>query len=78
MKIAIVGAGISGLATAFYIQRANKDVKITIFESDDRVGGKMKTHNINNFLIETGSNGFLSNKPDTLELVEQSGCKIYY
>ena len=74
MKIAIVGGGISGLATAFYIRQKNPEVSITLFEKDERIGGKMKTKEVEGFLFEEGSNGFLSNKPDTLELVKSSGC----
>ena len=74
MKIAIVGGGISGLATAFYIRQKNSEVSITLFEKDEQIGGKMKTKEVDGFLFEEGSNGFLSNKPDTLELVHSSGC----
>lgn len=74
MKIAIVGGGISGLATAFYIKQQKPDVTITLFEKDKQIGGKMKTKEVDGFLFEEGSNGFLSNKPDTLELVKSSGC----
>jgi len=74
MKIAIVGGGISGLATAFYIKEKNPEISITLFEKDEQIGGKMKTKEVDGFLFEEGSNGFLSNKPDTLELVSQSGC----
>ncbi len=74
MKIAIVGGGISGLATAFYIRQKNPDVSITLFEKDEQIGGKMKTKELKGFLFEEGSNGFLSNKPDTLNLVKSSGC----
>jgi len=72
MKIAIVGGGISGLATAFYIKQAKPDVQITLFEKEKTLGGKMMTKNVDGFLFEEGSNGFLSNKPDTLELVKES------
>lgn len=75
MKIAIVGGGISGLATAFYISEARPDVEITLFEKGDKLGGSMMTQEMDGFFFETGSNGFLSNKPDTLALIEQSGCK---
>ncbi len=75
MKIAIIGGGISGLSTAFYIKQSKPDVKITLFEKESSLGGKMMTKNIEGFLFEEGSNGFLSNKPDTLELVKQSGSE---
>ncbi len=75
MNIAIIGGGISGLTTAFYIKQFKPEAKITLFEKENYLGGKMHTVNKNGFLIEEGSNGFLSNKPDTLELVKLSGLE---
>lgn len=75
MNIAIIGGGISGLSTAFYIKKLRPEVNITLFEKKPYLGGKMKTENVEGFLFEEGSNGFLSNKPDTLELVKESGCE---
>ena len=74
MKVAIVGGGISGLATAFYIHQTMPEVEIDLFEKEAQLGGKMMTKERDGFYFESGSNGFLSNKPDTLELVTQSGC----
>ena len=75
MKIAIVGGGISGLTTAFYIKKDKPDTKITLYEKEESLGGKMMTKEVDGFLFEEGSNGFLSNKPDTLELVKESGSE---
>ncbi len=70
MKIAVIGGGISGIATAFYLKHFDENVEVTLFEEDKELGGKMKTKEVDGFFIEEGTNGFLSNKPDTLELVE--------
>jgi len=43
MKIAIVGAGISGNTIAHLL---HKEHKITVFEKNDRIGGHSHTHNI--------------------------------
>jgi len=75
MKIAIVGGGISGLTTAFYLRQSLPDALITVFEKESTLGGKMLTKEVDGFYFEAGSNGFLSNKPDTLELVKLSGCE---
>ena len=75
MNIAIIGGGISGLATAFYIKQAQPDTTITLYEKEPTLGGKMHTHEEEGFLFEEGSNGFLSNKPDTLDLVKESGAE---
>ena len=74
MRVAIVGGGISGLATAFYLNREQPDWEILLLEAGPRLGGTMGTENVGGFLFEIGSNGFLSNKPDTLTLVEDAGA----
>jgi oxygen-dependent protoporphyrinogen oxidase len=73
MKVAIVGGGISGLSTAFYIKHFEPDAEVYLFEKRSHLGGTMHTENVNGFLFETGSNGFLSNKPHALGLVRDSG-----
>lgn len=75
MKVAIIGGGISGLTTAFYINRLRPEWELTLLESQPHLGGTMYTENVDGFLFEAGSNGFLSNKPDTLDLVEDSGAQ---
>ncbi|MCP5141171.1 MAG: protoporphyrinogen oxidase [Chromatiales bacterium] len=74
MKIAIIGGGISGLSTALYIKQARPEVELHIFESKPNLGGTMATRDIDGFRFEIGSNGFLSNKPDTLDLVHAAGA----
>lgn len=74
MKIAIVGAGISGLATAFYLRKARPDLELSIFDPGAVPGGTMQTVEVEGFRFEAGGNGFLTNKPDSLRLVEDSGA----
>ncbi len=72
MKIAIVGAGISGLATAHALLARRSDLDITVYEADRRTGGKVWTEQTpEGFLCEGGVNGFLDNKPKTLALARQ-------
>jgi oxygen-dependent protoporphyrinogen oxidase len=77
MRIAIVGAGLSGLATAFYLKRALPAVELVVFEAGPRPGGKLQTVEIEGFRFEAGANGFLTNKPDSLRLVEDCGAAQY-
>lgn len=74
MRIAIVGAGISGLTTAFYVKRARPDWELTIFDAEPVPGGTMYTADVEGFRFEAGGNGFLSNKPDSQQLVEDAGA----
>jgi oxygen-dependent protoporphyrinogen oxidase len=73
MRVAIIGAGISGLSTAFYLQKADSEAELLIYEANAHLGGTMHTVNVEGFLFEEGGNGFLSNKPDMLQLVEDCG-----
>ncbi len=43
MKIAIIGAGISGLACAYYLAR---DHQVTVFESEEEIGGHTATKSV--------------------------------
>ena len=74
MRVAIIGGGISGLSTAFYLSQARPDWQIDLFEKEDRLGGTMQTENVNGFLFEAGGNGFLTNKPDSIDLVHAAGA----
>jgi len=76
-KIAVLGAGISGLATAHALEQlaaqAGLDVKIVVLEKLERTGGKMMSVKSDGFLCEWGPNGFLDNKPMTLDLCRALG-----
>jgi protoporphyrinogen/coproporphyrinogen III oxidase len=70
-KIAVLGAGISGLATAYLLDKAGLD--ITIFESGSEPGGTMQTVNDNGFLIDYGPNSGLETTPLISRLVGEIG-----
>jgi len=78
-RIAIVGAGISGLCTAHYLvrecQAAGKSVEIILFEAESVPGGKMRSIPQDGFRMEWGPNGFLTNKPYSLDLVKELGIE---
>ncbi len=74
MKINIVGAGISGLATAQAILARNPAAEISLFEAGQRTGGKVWTETSpEGYLCEGGVNGFLDKIPETLELCRDTG-----
>ncbi|HDK17731.1 MAG TPA: FAD-dependent oxidoreductase, partial [Nitrospirae bacterium] len=66
-KVVVVGGGISGLTVA-YALLGRGDLEISVLESDSRPGGKIWSDRTEGFLCEKGTNGFLDNKPGTLEL----------
>ena len=51
-KIAIIGSGISGLSSAYYLK---DKYETTLFEKDSRLGGHSRTIKINNDIdVDTG------------------------
>lgn len=50
--ILIIGAGLTGLTTGFWLTRAGKDIHI--LEKADRVGGQIHTFRENDFIYESG------------------------
>lgn len=52
-QIAVVGAGISGLTAAFYLNRSGNNV--TVYEKNDRAGGCLKSLRKEPYLFEQGA-----------------------
>ena len=76
-KIGIIGAGISGLATTYYLlqESLHRDLEIdlTILERSDRLGGVIWSEKNQGFLLEGGPQNFVAFKPHTLELITELG-----
>jgi oxygen-dependent protoporphyrinogen oxidase len=70
-RIVIIGGGISGLSLAYALLESNPSADVLVFESEKRPGGKIWTEKVNGFLCEGGVNGFLDNRPKTLELASK-------
>ena len=50
----IIGAGLTGLSTAFNLKKAGHDV--LVLEKQDRIGGQIRTYNEDGFTFESGPN----------------------
>lgn len=65
MKIAIIGAGISGLSVGQLLKDKHE---VTIFESDNRPGGMIKCDRVDGHLFHrTGGHVFNTRRPEVLE-----------
>jgi oxygen-dependent protoporphyrinogen oxidase len=71
VKIAVVGAGISGLCVAHKLVRAGHDV--TVFEGAGRVGGLVRSERIDGFLCELGPQAILDGAPEVRALLDELG-----
>ena len=75
-RIAIVGAGISGLAAATILERARRsgaDIEYTLFDRGSRLGGVMITDRVDGCLIEAGPDSFLTEKSWGLDFCRSLG-----
>jgi len=57
-SITVVGAGFSGLTTAYFLTK--QGVKVRIVENSDRLGGLIHTIRTEHGLVETAANGLLA------------------
>lgn len=76
-RIVIVGGGIAGLTTAFYLEKEIKDknlaIDVKLLEASDRFGGKINTLRKSGFTIERGPDSFLIRKPSAERLARHVG-----
>lgn len=71
-RVAVVGAGVSGLTFSYFLLKVRPDVHISIFESQGRPGGWIHTENLTN----SGSNILLEKGPRTLRGVSDGTLLI--
>ena len=55
IRIAIIGSGISGAATGFFLREQFPDAIIDVFERDARVGGRIQSVSIGSHKYEAGA-----------------------
>ena len=82
-RLAIVGGGVAGLATAFCVRRRIEAGQlpgwapgdVVVIEAAPRLGGFCVTERADGWLLDWGPNGFLDNEPATLRLVDELGLR---
>lgn len=75
-EIVVIGAGLTGLSTAFHLHRQGRDV--VILEKADRVGGQIHTYHENGFTFESGPNTGVVSFPEVAELFQmlEGSCQL--
>jgi oxygen-dependent protoporphyrinogen oxidase len=78
-RVAIIGGGIAGLAAAYRLRElaAARETPIltTVLEREERAGGSLSTIRRDGFVIETGADSMLTEKPWGLDLVRRVGLE---
>lgn len=68
-RVAIIGAGITGLTTAFCLRR--KGIPVTVYEASGRPGGVIQSVRKDGFLAESGPNTLLETAPEIPRLISE-------
>ncbi|MGN4425879.1 protoporphyrinogen oxidase [Bacillus cereus group sp. MYBK30-1] len=76
-KVVIVGGGITGLSTAYYLQKEIREKNLPfdtlLIEASGKLGGKIQTVRKDGFTIERGPDSFLARKESAARLVKELG-----
>src|SRR6478609_1322709 len=72
-SVAIIGAGITGLTTAFYLKR--KGLTVTVYEAGARAGGVIRSLRKDGYLAEFGPNTLLETSPKIAQLIRDAGLQ---
>tara|TARA_B100000902_G_scaffold37493_1_gene44794 strand:+ start:2795 stop:4105 length:1311 start_codon:yes stop_codon:yes gene_type:complete len=77
VKIAVVGAGIAGLHCAKILKE--RGFNVTVFDKELEVGGRMKTSEIDGFLIDHGFHVLQTAYPETSKIINYKSleCKPF-
>ncbi len=76
-KVAIIGAGISGLSTAYFLKQ-NNIKNITLFESEDKPGGVISTFKNKKYKYEVGPNTLSISDSRVNNMFNNLNLKIIY
>ncbi|UCZ54336.1 protoporphyrinogen oxidase [Bacillus shivajii] len=76
-RIAIIGGGITGLSAAYYLQKEIEEkglqADFTLYEANEKLGGKIDTDYTDGFVIEQGPDSVLARKTSVMELAKEVG-----
>ncbi len=76
-RVAVIGGGISGLAAAYRLRELGAarefPLEVELLERGARCGGALETIRRDGFVMETGADSFLSEKPSAAQLARRLG-----
>lgn len=84
-QVVVVGAGLSGLSCALTLHKAG--VPVSVFEASDGVGGRVRTDELEGFLLDRGFQIFLTAYPEAQNVMDYgkldlkpfySGAMVWY
>ncbi|THU53367.1 hypothetical protein C4D60_Mb10t13650 [Musa balbisiana] len=67
-SVAVVGGGVSGLAAAYKLK--SNGLKVTLFEAEERAGGKIKSSSENGLIWDEGANTMTESEREVGRLID--------
>lgn len=76
MTVAVVGGGITGLTAALTVSRRGGDaVRVVLIEAEVRLGGKIRTEQLEGRPLDMGPDGFATRFPGARDLCKEVGLE---
>lgn len=72
-RVAVIGGGISGLATAHRLVELDPSLQVTLLEASGQLGGVLQTTQQDDFCVELGPDSFVTQPPYAVQLCERIG-----
>ena len=72
--VVVIGAGLSGLAAARQVQQSG--LSVVVLESSDAVGGRVRTDNVDGFLLDRGFQVLLTAYPELTTQVDMDALDL--
>src|SRR5580693_2874064 len=69
--VVVVGAGIAGLAAAFFLR--DEAVRVTVLEGSPRLGGKLSASDVAGVAMDEGAEALLARRPEGIDLITAAG-----
>ncbi|XP_072030757.1 uncharacterized protein [Amphiura filiformis] len=76
-RIAIIGSGIGGSSCAYYLHKLLPNAQLSIFEANDRIGGRIMSVNIEGVIVEVGAAAWASANQYIMELAKEMNLSIF-
>jgi hypothetical protein len=74
--VAIIGAGISGLACANYMVKSNPNISFRIIEARDIAGGRVGSDYVDGFILDKGFQVFIDSYPESKQLLNYEQLQL--
>jgi oxygen-dependent protoporphyrinogen oxidase len=74
-RIAVVGAGVTGLTVAYRLREAEPPIDVVVLESSDRAGGQLRSVEVGGITMDAGPDSLFGRRPWASDLCRELGVE---